>query len=61
MQSESVVAYGSRQLKNHERNYPTHYMELVAKVFILNIWHHYLYCEQFEVYFHTMGPQHEAT
>ena len=22
MQSERVVAYGSRQLKNHERNYP---------------------------------------
>ena len=23
-QSERVVAYGSRQLKNHEQNYPTH-------------------------------------
>ena len=38
MQSERVVAYGSRQLKNHEQNYPTHDMELVAVVFALKIW-----------------------
>ena len=50
MQSGKVVAYGSRQLKNHEQNYPTHYMELAAKVFALNIWRHYLYGEEFEVY-----------
>ena len=50
MQSERVVAYGSCQLKNHEQNYPTHDMELVAVVFALKIWHHYLYGEQFEVY-----------
>ena len=50
MQSERVVAYGSRQLKNHEQNYPTHDIELVAIVFALKIWHHYLCGEQFEVY-----------
>ena len=50
MQFRRVVAYGSRQLKNHERNYPTHDMELAAIVFALNIWHHYLYGEQFEVF-----------
>ena len=49
MQSERVVAYGSRQVKNHERNYPTNDMELAAIVFTLKIWCHYLYCEQFEV------------
>ena len=43
MQSGRVVAYGSRQLKNHERNYPKHNMELEAIVFALNIWRHYLY------------------
>ena len=37
MQFERVVAYGFRQLKNHERNYPTHDMELVAIVFALKI------------------------
>ena len=50
MQSSRVVAYGSRQLKNHKKNYPTHDMELAAVVFALKIWHHYLYGEQFKVY-----------
>ena len=48
--SGRVVAYGSRQLKNHEQNYPTPDMVLVAVVFTLKIRHHYLYGEQFEVY-----------
>ena len=51
MQFGRVVAYGSRQLKNHEQNYPTHDMELAAIVFALKICHHYLYGEQFEVFF----------
>ena len=50
MQSGKVVAYGSRQLKNHKKNYPAHDMELAAVVFVLKIWHHYLYGEQFEVF-----------
>ena len=51
MQSGRVVAYGSRQLKNNEQNYPTHDMELAVVVFALKIWSHYLYTEQnFEVY-----------
>ena len=50
MQSEKVVAYGSRQLKNHEQNYPTHDRELAAIVFALKIWRHYLYGKQFEMY-----------
>ena len=43
MQSGRVVAYGSRQLKNHEKNYPTHDMELAAVVFALKILRPYLY------------------
>ena len=50
MQSGRVVAYGSRQLKNQERNYPTHDMELAAVIFALKIWRHYLYGKEFEVY-----------
>ena len=47
MQSRRVVTYVSWKLKNHERNYPTHDMELTAIVFALKIWRHYLYGEQF--------------
>ncbi|XP_057247157.1 uncharacterized protein LOC130589681 [Beta vulgaris subsp. vulgaris] len=43
MQQGKVVAYGSRQLKVHEKNYPTHDLELAAVVFALKIWRHYLY------------------
>ena len=42
MQSERVVAYGSQKLKNHEQSYPTHDMELVAIIFALKAWSHYL-------------------
>jgi len=31
------VAYASRQLKVHEKNYPTHDLELAAVVFTLKI------------------------
>ena len=44
------MAYGSRLLKNHEQNYPTHDMELATIVFALKAWSHYLYSEQFEVF-----------
>ena len=37
MQYGRVVAYDSRQLKNHVQNYPTHDMELAAIVFALKI------------------------
>ena len=50
MQSGRVVAYGSRQLKNHEQIYLTHDMELAVVVFALKIWCHYLYGKEFEVY-----------
>ncbi|GJS57891.1 putative nucleotidyltransferase, ribonuclease H [Tanacetum coccineum] len=43
MQREKVIAYASRQLKIHEKNYTTHDLELGAVVFALKIWRHYLY------------------
>ena len=50
MQEKSVIAYASRQLKVHERNYPTHDLELAAVVFALKQWRHYLYGVKCEVY-----------
>jgi len=50
MQDNKVVAYASRQLRIHERNYPTHDLELAAVVFVLKIWRHYLYGSRFEVF-----------
>nr|GFA97588.1 putative reverse transcriptase domain-containing protein [Tanacetum cinerariifolium] len=43
MQKEKVIAYASRQLKVHEKNYTTHDLELGALVFALKMWRHYLY------------------
>ena len=38
MQNGKVVAYTSHQLKNYEKNYPTHDLELATVVFALKIW-----------------------
>ena len=38
-----MIAYASCQLKDYERNYLTHDLELVAVVFALKMWRHYLY------------------
>ena len=50
IQNVKVVAYASRQLKVHEKNYPTHDLELGAVVFALKVWRHYLYGATFEVF-----------
>ncbi|GKB07961.1 putative reverse transcriptase domain-containing protein [Tanacetum coccineum] len=41
MQMEKVIAYASRQLKIHEKNYTTHDLELRVLVFALKMWRHY--------------------
>ena len=43
MQNGKVITYAFRQLKVHEKSYPTHELELDAVEFALNIWPHYLY------------------
>ncbi|KAG8473607.1 hypothetical protein CXB51_035724 [Gossypium anomalum] len=50
MQDEKVIAYASRQLKPHERNYPTNDLEPAAMIFALKIWKHYLYSEKCYIY-----------
>ena len=50
MQHGNVIAYASRQLKVHEKNYMTHDLELVAVVFALKIWRYYLDWVHVDVY-----------
>ena len=45
-----IIAYASWQLKPHEKNYPTHDLELEVVIFALKIWQHYLYRVKCEVY-----------
>ncbi|WVZ84473.1 hypothetical protein U9M48_031503, partial [Paspalum notatum var. saurae] len=42
MQEGRVIAYASSQLRKHEVNYPTHDLELLAVVYVLKKWRHYL-------------------
>ncbi|CAN4096858.1 unnamed protein product [Withania somnifera] len=50
MQHGRVIAYASRRLRPHEKNYPTHDLELAAVVFALKIWRHYLYGVHVDIY-----------
>ena len=43
MQHSKVIAYASKMLKVHEKNYLTHDFEQEVVVFALNILIHYLY------------------
>ncbi|GJR82643.1 putative reverse transcriptase domain-containing protein [Tanacetum coccineum] len=58
MQNEKVIAYASRQLKIHEKNYTTHDLELGAVVFALKIWRHYLYGTKCTVFIDHKSLQH---
>ncbi|GKE28018.1 putative reverse transcriptase domain-containing protein [Tanacetum coccineum] len=58
MQGEKVIAYASRQLKIHEKNYTTHDLELGAVVFALKMWRHYLYGTKCIVFTDHKSLQH---
>ncbi|GJX21434.1 putative reverse transcriptase domain-containing protein [Tanacetum coccineum] len=58
MQNEKVIAYASRQLKIHEKNYTTHDLELGAVVFALKMWRHYLYGTKCTVFTDHKSLQH---
>lgn len=55
IQVRKVIACVSRQLKVHERNYPTHDLEITSIMFALKIWRHYLYGSKF-----TMLSDHKT-
>ncbi|GJT90576.1 putative reverse transcriptase domain-containing protein [Tanacetum coccineum] len=58
MQREKVIAYASRQLKIHKKNYTTHDLEFGAVVFALKIWRHYLYGTKCTVFTDHKSLQH---
>ncbi|GJX80031.1 putative reverse transcriptase domain-containing protein [Tanacetum coccineum] len=58
MQREKVIAYASRQLRVHEKNYTTHDLELGAVVFALKMWRHYLYGTKCVVFIDHKSLQH---
>ena len=49
MQDNHVICYESRKLKEHEKNYATHDLELAAIVHALKMWRHYLMGRRFEL------------
>ncbi|GJT72649.1 putative reverse transcriptase domain-containing protein [Tanacetum coccineum] len=55
---EKVIAYASRQLKVHEKNYTTYDLELGAVVFALKMWRHYLYGTKCVVFTDHRSLQH---
>jgi hypothetical protein len=50
MQENRVIAYASRALRPHEKNYPTHDLELAAVVHALKLWRHYLMGNHCNIY-----------
>nr|GEZ46040.1 putative reverse transcriptase domain-containing protein [Tanacetum cinerariifolium] len=58
MHNKKVIAYSSRQLKIHEKNYTTHDLELGAVVFALKMWRHYLYGTRCIVFTDHKSLQH---
>ncbi|GKC63814.1 putative reverse transcriptase domain-containing protein [Tanacetum coccineum] len=58
MQRGKVIAYASRQLKIHEKNYTTHDLELGAVMFSLKIWRQYMYGTKSVIYTDHRSLQH---
>ncbi|GJS32902.1 putative reverse transcriptase domain-containing protein [Tanacetum coccineum] len=56
--NEKVIAYASRQLKIHKKNYTTHDLELGVVVFALKIWRHYMYETKCTVFTDHKSLQH---
>ena len=55
MQDNHVVCYESRKLKERERNYATHDLELATIVHALKMWRHYLMGRRFELRIDNCG------
>ncbi|GJV92475.1 putative reverse transcriptase domain-containing protein [Tanacetum coccineum] len=58
IQREKVIAYASRQLKIHEKNYTTLDLEIRSVVFALKIWRHNLYGTKCSMFTDHKSLQH---
>ena len=47
LQENSVIAYESRKLKIHEKNYSAYDLEFAAVIHALKMWRHYLLGKKF--------------
>ena len=61
MQQDKVIVYASRHLKVHEKNYPTHDLELAAVMFAIKIWRHYMYGVHVDVFTDHKSLQYMLT
>jgi hypothetical protein len=57
-QKDHVVCFESKTLKEHERNYATHDLELETIVHALKMWRHYLMGRKFELRIDHYGLKH---
>ena len=55
VQNNHVVCYESWKLKEHERNYATHKLELVAIIHALKVWRHYMLGKIFILMINNIG------
>jgi hypothetical protein len=55
IQNGHVIGYESRNIKEHERNYATHDLELATIVHSLRMWRHYLMGKKFELRTYHIG------
>jgi hypothetical protein len=61
MQYGQVIAYISRKLRRHEENYEMHDLELLAIIYALKVWRHYLVGKKIELKTNHCGIQHIFT
>jgi hypothetical protein len=57
-QEAHVICYESRKLKEHERNYITHDLELAAVIHALKMWRHYIMGIKFLLFMDNSGVKY---
>jgi hypothetical protein len=57
-EKDHVVCYESRKLKEHERNYATHVLELTTIIHALKMWRHYPMGRKFDLGANHCGLKH---